>query len=120
MKTLTEDKSASHRSRTILGAFIVVIGTILLVDQLDLVLIPDWLFSWPIILIIIGLYSGAKHNFQNTTWLILLLVGLAFLADDALPGLMLSNFIWPAALIILGAYIIMRRGFTNKPKEQDY
>ncbi|ERR1700761_8650283 len=120
MKTIIEDKSASHKSRTILGAFIVVIGTILLVDQLDLVLIPDWLFSWPMILIIIGLYSGAKHNFQNTTWLILLLVGLAFLADDALPGLMLSNFIWPAALIILGAYIIMRRGFTNKSKEQDY
>ena len=113
MKTTIEDKSASHKSRAILGAFIVVIGTILLVDQLDLILIPDWLFTWPMILIIIGLYSGAKHNFQNTTWLILLLVGLAFLADDALPGLMLSNFIWPAALILLGLYIIMRRGFQN-------
>jgi drug/metabolite transporter (DMT)-like permease len=117
MKTIIEDKSTSNKSRTILGAFIVVIGAILLVDQLDLLIIPNWLFTWPMILIIIGLYSGAKHNFQNYSWLIILLVGVAFLADDALPGLMLSNFIWPAALIILGLYIIMRRGFRNRPKE---
>jgi drug/metabolite transporter (DMT)-like permease len=117
MKTLTEDKSTSHKSRTILGAFIVVIGAILLVDQLDLILIPNWLFTWPMILIIIGLYSGAKHNFQNSTWFILLLVGLAFLLDNALPGLMLSNFIWPVGLVVLGIYIIMRRSYHNKAKE---
>jgi hypothetical protein len=113
MKTLTEDKSTSNKSRAILGAFIVVIGTILLVDQLDLLIIPGWLFTWPMILILVGLYSGAKHNFQNNTWLIMLVVGFAFLANNALPGLMLSNFIWPAGLILLGLYIIMRRSYRR-------
>ena len=117
MKTLIDDKSTSNKSRAILGAFVVVIGTILLVDQLDLLIIPGWLFTWPMILIIIGLYSGAKHNFQNSTWLILLLIGLAFLLDNALPGLMLSNFIWPVGLVALGIYIIMRRSYHNKTKE---
>ncbi len=111
MKTIIEDKSTSNKSRTILGAIIVVIGTILLVNQLDLLIIPGWLFTWPMILILVGLYSGAKHNFQNYSWLIILLVGVAFLADEALPGLMISNFIWPVALVILGLFIIMRRGF---------
>src|SRR5438445_2210094 len=106
MKTIIDDKSTSNKSRTILGAFIVVIGTILLVDQLDLLIIPSWLFTWPMILIIIGLYSGAKHNFQNYSWLVITLIGIAFLADDALPGMMISNFIWPPAVIIVRLYLI--------------
>ena len=115
MKTIIENKNANH-SRTILGAIILVIGTFLLADQLNWFFIPDWIFSWPMILVLIGLYSGVKHNFNNLNWVIWMGIGVAFLIDDALPGLMLSNFIWPAGLIMLGFYIIMRKSYINRPK----
>ncbi|MFI5161647.1 MAG: LiaI-LiaF-like domain-containing protein [Sphingobacteriales bacterium] len=114
MKTIIEDSRKTQRSRTILGAFVVVIGTILLVDQLNVVLIPDWLFSWPMILILIGLYSGAKHNFQNLGWLVWIFIGGAFLADDAFPGMNIGYFAWPIGLILLGGYFITRRSFQHR------
>jgi hypothetical protein len=108
MKTVVENKSA-HNSKILLGAVIFIIGCLLLVDQLDLVIIPDWVISWPLILIGIGLYNGVKHNFQNVTWIILVGIGGTFMLDEAIPGLNLDNFIWPAGLILLGIYIINKR-----------
>jgi hypothetical protein len=116
MKTIIENPNAKHNSRTLIGAIILIAGMVLLVDQLNLFFIPDWLFSWPMILILAGLYTGAKHNFMNKSWIVLVALGGAFLLDEAIPGLMLSNFIWPAALIILGIYFIMRYSNRNGTK----
>lgn len=113
MKTIIENKSASN-SRIILGAIIVLVGGVLLADQLNVFLIPDWLFNWPIILILIGLYSGAKHNFANFGWLVWIFIGSVFLLDDAVPGMNVGDFAWPAGLIILGVYLIVRRSFQKK------
>ena len=112
MKTIIENQNR-HNGRMIAGAIIVIIGGLLLVDQLDIVLIPDWVFSWPMLLIAIGLYIGVKHNFHNLSWLILMLIGGAFLADDALPGYEISDFVWPSAIIILGVYMIVRHSHNR-------
>jgi len=113
MKTIIENKSASN-TRVILGAIIVIVGGILLADQLNIFLIPNWLFNWPTILILVGLYSGAKHNFSNLSWLVWMFIGSMFLLDDAIPGMNIGNFAWPAGLIILGVYLIARRSFQKK------
>jgi hypothetical protein len=113
MKTIIENKSANN-SRIILGAIIVLVGGVLLADQFNISLVPDWLFNWPIILILIGLYNGAKHNFNNLGWLVWIFIGGAFLLDDALPGMNIGDFAWPAGLIILGVYLIARRSFHKK------
>ena len=71
MKTIIENPNIQqHKSRTTVGAIILVIGSLLLIGQFDLV--PDWLFSWPIILIGVGVYSGVKHNFRNKSWFVLI------------------------------------------------
>ncbi|MBS1528447.1 MAG: hypothetical protein JST19_22560 [Bacteroidetes bacterium] len=115
MKTITENQSSGRNTRTILGIILFFLGIVLLVDQLNLFFIPGWLFSWPMLLIVIGLYVGARHNFSNLSWIVLVILGTAFLVDDAIPGLLISNFIWPTGLIILGVYIIMRRGLKKNP-----
>jgi hypothetical protein len=104
MKTIIENPDRHYNNRTILGAIILVIGSLLLIGQFDLV--PDWLFSWPIILIGFGVYNGARHHFQNKAWFVMVLMGFAFLLENS--GLFISNVIWPAALIILGIYLIVR------------
>jgi len=109
MKTIIETQHR-YNGRMIAGALIVIIGTLLLVDQLNLVFFPDWLFNWPLILIGIGLYVGVKHNFQNWSWMIWIGVGLAYMLDDALPGLNAGDYIWPGAIILAGIYLIVRHG----------
>ena len=112
MKTIINNPDKHHNSRTILGAIIVVIGSLFLIDQFNLPFIPDWLFSWPIILIGFGIYTGSRHNFQNKSWFILVLLGLAFLLENS--GLFLSEAIWPGFLILLGLFIIFRNSHLIK------
>lgn len=114
MKTILENKSASHNGRAIVGVILFLVGGALLIDQLDLFFVPDWVFSWPMLLIAIGVFIGARSNFQNLSWAVVSFIGLAFLLDDILPGLLIGNFIWPAALILLGVYLIMRRSHYFK------
>ena len=106
-------KSANN-NRVYLGALIVLVGGVLLLDQLDMVFIPDWLFSWPALLILIGIYSGIKHNFNSLGWLIWIFIGGIFMAEDAFPGVDVGDFAWPAGLIILGGYMIARKSFQHK------
>jgi hypothetical protein len=101
-----------------LGAIIIVIGTLFLINQFNLSFIPDWLFSWPIILIGFGIYTGSRHNFQNKSWFVMVLLGMAFLLENS--GLFLSNVIWPAALIILGLFVIFRSSFHKNTETGNY
>ena len=111
MKTIIEHPDRHHNSRTILGAVILVIGCLFLINQFDLPFIPDWLFSWPIVLIGFGVYTGSRHNFQNKSWFILTLLGMAFLLENS--GLFIDDVIWPATLILLGLFVIFRNSFRH-------
>ncbi|MEX2511979.1 MAG: DUF5668 domain-containing protein [Cyclobacteriaceae bacterium] len=92
-----------------LGILILVIGTLLLVKQLG-IFIPSWIFSWPMILIAIGLYTGFRHGFQNTGSIVLLVIGLFFLLKDKiLLPVEVGPYLLPVALIILGLFIVFRR-----------
>jgi predicted membrane protein len=88
------------------GLFILVVGSVLLLDQMGFPL-PDWLFNWHILLIAIGLFIGFRHNFRGGAWLILMLVGGYFFLQDYYPHIPLQRFIWPAVLIFVGIMFII-------------
>jgi len=88
------------------GVFLLLIGGVLLLDQMGFPL-PDWLFSWHVLLIAIGIFVGLRHNFRGGGWAILILVGGFFLLQDSYPNLPLRRFIWPAVLIFVGLLIIL-------------
>jgi len=92
-----------------LGVLILVIGSLLLLKQLG-VFIPYWIFSWPMILIAIGIFSGYKNRFQNTGSVVLILIGGFFLLKDMmfLPYHM-GPLLFPIGLILLGLYIIVKK-----------
>ncbi len=87
------------------GLFILAIGVVLLMQPLG-VAMPAWLFTWPILLIVIGLYVGLKHRFSNFSWAVIVLIGIALLLDQEIPGLKISQFIWPVVIIAIGLLII--------------
>jgi predicted membrane protein len=89
------------------GLLLLLAGGFLLAREFGLAL-PDWLFTWPMILIIVGLFIGLKHGFRNPAWLILLFIGSVFLTDQMLPGINLRPFILPVILIGLGLAFMLR------------
>jgi predicted membrane protein len=94
-------------SRLWVGAILVIIGAAALAKSVFLDL-PYWLFTWPMILIIIGLFDGVKHNFRSNTWWILWIIGGYFLMDDIFPDVIDRRYFWPVAIIIVGIIIMLR------------
>lgn len=98
-----------NTGRTFAGLIIVAVGVLLLLQQLSFLFLPNWVISWPMLLIVIGLYSAAKNNFRRLGSIILIVIGLIFLGDDLIPGIDLSRIIWPVIIILLGFWLITRR-----------
>jgi Domain of unknown function (DUF5668) len=94
------------------GIILVGIGAFLLLRNIGFVL-PRWLFSWPVILILIGIYSGFKHNFKNNAWWILIGIGGFFLVNEFIPDLGLEPLFWPLIIIGAGIIFILRPGKQN-------
>ncbi|MEI6947788.1 DUF5668 domain-containing protein [Paraflavisolibacter sp. H34] len=89
------------------GLLVIGVGVVLLLRQTG-VLFPNWLFTWPSILIVVGLFSGIRHGFRRGPWFVLILVGSLFLADKVNPGWQLKNYIWPFLIIIAGLALMFR------------
>jgi len=99
----------SNNSRNIVGAIVIIVGIFLLLNNLNLGdWFPDWLFSWPTILIIIGLVIGVNSQFQKKSAIILLIIGGASL----ISRMMRTDFgsvTVPIIIISLGIYFIMSK-----------
>ena len=95
------------QGRFLIPFALVVVGSLLLVRQMGVGL-PDWLFSWPLLLIVIGIVSGLAHAFRGPGWLIMILIGSFFLMDRLVPGLDIHRFIWPAVIIVVGLIMLIR------------
>lgn len=107
-------KSASS-ARSVLGMFLLGIGSIMLLNRLGLDdIFPHWLFSWPMILIIIGIYTGIRHEFRNTGSYIMIFIGIIFLIDKMDVGMDVGNLFWPAILIAFGVRMILGQGYKTK------
>jgi predicted membrane protein len=96
------------KNKALAGFLLIAVGAVFLLHQLNLFFFPYWLFSWPMLLICIGLYSGAKHNFRNPGWFIMVLIGGFFLLDKMLPW-NFSHTFWPLIIIIIGLKMIFSR-----------
>jgi predicted membrane protein len=97
------------RGKSVAGVIILVVGLLLLVKQFDLFFFPHWLFSFPMAIIAVGFFIGAKNNFRNIASIILIIIGTAFLLDDIIPGFDASNLIWPIMIIFVGIWLILKR-----------
>jgi len=98
----------SERGRVWGGLFMLIVGTVLLLKVSGTVLFPGWLFTWPVLLIVIGLFSGVRHRFRGIGWLFPLAIGVVFLADNLSPDMRLRPYLWPSLLIVAGFFVIFR------------
>lgn len=98
----------SRANRIGAGLFVIAVGMIFLMERLGVVF-PGWLFTWPVLLIALGIFIGIRHNFRSGGWIVLILVGGIFLANRIYGGEMdLVPFLLPAFLILAGLVIAFR------------
>ncbi len=88
------------------------VGAALLAYQLDVLVLPRWVFSWKVFLILVGLYTGFKHSFRNAGWIFPIIIGGLFLVEDLVPGASIKPFLWPALIIGAGLWIIFKPRHT--------
>ena len=97
----------------IAGVILLIVGMVILLKQLGIYL-PHWLFGWQTIIIVIGLYIGAKRNFEAPyTWTIPILIGGLSIFSRYID-LDLSRFIFPIIFIAAGLVIILNA--NNSPR----
>ena len=112
------DNNPKRSGRVIGGLFFVIIGILLLVDRMDAIDLPYWVFSWETFLITLGLFIGFRHSFRNPSWIVLVLIGTVFLLDDMFPAFSFRVYFWPMLVIIAGIWLIMSPGGQKKKMEQ--
>jgi predicted membrane protein len=96
---------SSSSSRICSGLVILVIGLVFLLRNFGLY-IPGWIFTWPMLLIAIGLLIGFKRDFKGVGWLVMVLIGGSFLVGD-IWGQEVSKYYFGGALIVAGLYMIL-------------
>lgn len=113
MKAPKSQSSNSRSGRNFIGLIIILIGALLLVERLIPTLHLDWLFSWPMFLIIIGLLVGGKSKFDDPTGYILIGIGVFFLINNEFD-FRIGQLIWPIILIFVGFWLIKGRSRRRK------
>jgi len=103
------------------GTIVIAVGAVLLARQLG-VEFPEWLFTWPVMLIVIGIYIGARHLFRNPGWVVLVAIGSIFLIDKLYTDISISTFFWPLFIIAAGILMIIKphRKTFNRSAHSEY
>jgi len=91
------------------GIILLIIGGVLLLDRMDIIEF-SWVFSWPFILIGVGIFSLVRHGLRNTFGIFMLVFGSFFLIrrENLIPY-DYYDYLLPAGIIIVGLYLIISR-----------
>jgi predicted membrane protein len=105
---------SKNDSGIIFGFIILAIGVLLLLRKLGF-FFPDWLLSWPMILIAIGAFTLIKHEFKSFFGAIMLTLGVYFLFEREFDfDFGIQIYLFPIILIVLGLYLITQKNRENK------
>ncbi len=100
-----------HNNRTG-GVVLIIIGILFLLHRIPqtAAMIPHWFFTWPVLLIAIGIFVGIKNGFRSFGWVIPILIGAyALLYEHNLISLNLRPYALPIGLIVIGICVVLKR-----------
>lgn len=102
--------STINKSKIINGLLVLLVGLFFFIKQFD-VYIPNWLFTWQMLLILIGVFQLFKHNFQKTSGYVLIVIGSALQFHDFYPDYVQLRFFWPLLIMGVGVSMLLKGGF---------
>ena len=103
-------KSHDKNSRAILGLILIAVGAILITVNLGLIphAISDWIVSWKMLLIVIGLVLLATKT-NKGPGIVLILIGGFFIAIDYFDNIYyMHKLFWPSLIIFVGIMFLFR------------
>ena len=108
MNTNVSQPGNARSGNALIGFVFLAAGLLLLLSKMGYD-IPDWIFTWPSFLICLGIIAGIRRPFPSTTSIILIAIGLLFLArHQGWIPVSVRVLFWPGVLIIVGLLIIFR------------
>lgn len=104
----------------IIGVLIVLLGFVLLLDQLGFVEAGKVFLFWPLILIYFGLHKllGDQNSVGRFWGGFLILLGVSFQLEELGFSYVRIGTIWPVFLICVGVLLILRR-YENRSHWED-
>lgn len=106
----------SNRRGKIMGGIVIVAFGVLFLLREASVQIPDWLFSWQMILIAVGSIAIVKNKFRHLFGYVLVVLGVLFLFKEWYPHMVNLKFIWPVFIILFGLMVIFKPHRPHKRK----
>ena len=97
-----------HEGRLIAGALFIIIGAVWLLEAMHLIISPSWFFTWPLFVILFGLFSGIRHRFRGGFWILIMLFGFLMLLNKMDPTLELNRFVGPFIILGIGLMFIFK------------
>lgn len=98
--------ASSSRKKAVTGAVLVIIGAFFLLDNLGLDIdLPDYIFSWPMIFVVLGIINLLSGNTKPA--LIFFILAVFFFLQYF--NLFDIGTYWPIILIIIGLLFIFRK-----------
>ncbi len=100
-------ENKQRNSKLFGGLIVVAVGVLILLKQMN-VYIADWILSWEMILIVVGVSMLVKHKFQKTSAYVLILIGVIFMLNDFYPNSIETRFVWPVLIILVGISMLFK------------
>ena len=119
MENINNKEMVNRSGKVWAGLIIVGIGSLLLLRNFGLEL-PYWIFRWNVWFIAIGLFVGARNNFRNSGWFVMVLIGAYFTLRDIFRDYDISNVAFPIMLLVLGLYLIVKPKNTSGYKKKKW
>jgi hypothetical protein len=109
----------NHALRNILaGIFLVIVGGLYAAHILNADL-PDWLFTWPMVPLTVGIFLLINPGVRYPVGLIPISVGVLGMLAQEFPQLNFFSYIGPLLIITLGLYFLRKRNlFSSKSDEK--
>lgn len=107
-------KNEGRTGSVLAGIFLLLIGVGAFLKQTLSAEFPSWIMSWPMLLIVIGIFVGLKHGFKGVGWIVLIGLGCVFLVDRIVPEVNLKPYLWPFIIIAIGLVMIFGTGSRKK------
>mgnify|MGYP005838743991 CR=1 FL=1 len=108
----TINREHSSQNRIIIGVILVLAGCMLILKNTGFfpVFIDDVIFSWPMLLVTIGLIMTIGSSGKKTAGIIIMAVGAFFLIPMIFRETFhMYNMFWPSIFIIVGILFIFSR-----------
>ena len=115
----TQQIQKNRNNRFWTGVILLGIGGVLFADKLNMG-IPHWVFTWQMLLIVIGAVSGIRNDFRGAGWLILMAIGGIFMWDEFIAYHELRKFLLPIIFITVGVIYILVPKSAKKERRREW